>query len=310
MSPEESHFLAAIEAEPDNLDRRLVYADWLEEHSDPRAEFIQIWHEMHSDSLKPWTERYLELFRRRQVLRPDIDKGWLTLLGYYHQHTPLFTEAPPDEESTWRLLTVFLELWYQPLTDLVRNSDDEIQEIERQLEFPLPPSLKKWYRYSAWATVGLSGETLATPHSLRPEVTGNWMPEIDVEKVHGQCSPDRAPFMDPRFAVYSALWAVFEESVACPAWHLTSGHSIGLIPDSSTRATFSDGTFEYFEGDDVIFREDLSTPNVLNIISLNPASVETLISSQWQRSIHRRQNGQWLTRHPNPRVISTEVPKN
>lgn len=189
MSPDESDFLADIEAEPDNIDRRLVYADWLEERSDPRGEFIQIWHEMQSDSLKPWTERYLDLFRRRQKLRRNIDEDWLTRLGYFHQHSPLFTETPPDEESTWRLLTVFLELWYQPLTDLVRNSDDELQAIERQLAFPLPPSLKKWYRYSAWATVGLPGETLATPPSLRPEVTRHWMPRIDVEKARPQSSP-------------------------------------------------------------------------------------------------------------------------
>src|SRR5262245_36198782 len=41
MSEEEA-FLKAIRGEPDELAHRLVYADWLEERGDPRAEFVRL----------------------------------------------------------------------------------------------------------------------------------------------------------------------------------------------------------------------------------------------------------------------------
>jgi uncharacterized protein (TIGR02996 family) len=42
MMDQEEAFLAAVLAEPDNDAVRLVYADWLEERGDPRAEFIRV----------------------------------------------------------------------------------------------------------------------------------------------------------------------------------------------------------------------------------------------------------------------------
>src|SRR5262245_4105521 len=38
----EEDFLAAIRAAPDDDGPRLVYADWLDEHGDPRGEFIRV----------------------------------------------------------------------------------------------------------------------------------------------------------------------------------------------------------------------------------------------------------------------------
>jgi uncharacterized protein (TIGR02996 family) len=39
---EEQSFLAAILERPDDDSRKLVYADWLEEHGDPRAEYVRL----------------------------------------------------------------------------------------------------------------------------------------------------------------------------------------------------------------------------------------------------------------------------
>src|SRR5262245_46278944 len=43
---EESTFLAAIVASPHDWGPRLVFADWLEERGDPRAEMIRLLHEL------------------------------------------------------------------------------------------------------------------------------------------------------------------------------------------------------------------------------------------------------------------------
>src|SRR6476469_3629321 len=42
MKPEEARLLARVCAEPDDDLPRLVYADWLDEHGDPRGEFIRV----------------------------------------------------------------------------------------------------------------------------------------------------------------------------------------------------------------------------------------------------------------------------
>jgi uncharacterized protein (TIGR02996 family) len=39
---QQAAFLAAIHDDPENDGTRLVFADWLEEHGDPRAEFIRV----------------------------------------------------------------------------------------------------------------------------------------------------------------------------------------------------------------------------------------------------------------------------
>jgi uncharacterized protein (TIGR02996 family) len=47
----ETMFLRQIQAEPDNATHRLVFADWLEEQGDPRADQIRRWEADHADHL-------------------------------------------------------------------------------------------------------------------------------------------------------------------------------------------------------------------------------------------------------------------
>ena len=42
MSADERGFMAAIVANPEDDVPRLLYADWLEKHGDPRGEFIRV----------------------------------------------------------------------------------------------------------------------------------------------------------------------------------------------------------------------------------------------------------------------------
>src|SRR5262249_17123054 len=67
-------FLAAIHAEPDADEPRLVFADWLEDHGDPRSELIRIQCEMArapfgsllyltlEDREREWLDRYDEVW--------------------------------------------------------------------------------------------------------------------------------------------------------------------------------------------------------------------------------------------------------
>jgi uncharacterized protein (TIGR02996 family) len=72
---DEEEFLQAIIAEPDDDGPRLVFADWLEERGDPRAEFIRVQCELASrparDGRRPGWEA------REKALLAQHGKAWL-----------------------------------------------------------------------------------------------------------------------------------------------------------------------------------------------------------------------------------------
>jgi uncharacterized protein (TIGR02996 family) len=69
MMSEEEAFLAALRAEPEEDSHRLVYADWLEERGDPRAEYLRLEHAVRIHRA-PGEERL-------RVLRSQLDADWL-----------------------------------------------------------------------------------------------------------------------------------------------------------------------------------------------------------------------------------------
>jgi uncharacterized protein (TIGR02996 family) len=106
----EADFLAAIREEPEDDATRLVYADWLDDHGDPRAEYLRVEHAV----------RVLRAPQhdRLTVLRSQLDRAWLRavhdgLLGpdwaivlqaYHLEHRPTLLQAlrevlglPPEE---------------------------------------------------------------------------------------------------------------------------------------------------------------------------------------------------------------------
>jgi uncharacterized protein (TIGR02996 family) len=75
-------FIRAILAAPDDDALRLVYADWLEERGDRKGEYLRLEAALASDK---GTAAQRELRRRLDALRKVIDPGWQALLD----RTPL-----------------------------------------------------------------------------------------------------------------------------------------------------------------------------------------------------------------------------
>jgi uncharacterized protein (TIGR02996 family) len=69
---DEMGFIAALFAEPDDRTTLLVYADWLDEQRDPRAEYLRL-----LAAPEPDRARLAELY---QIL----DIGWMQLIGSRH----------------------------------------------------------------------------------------------------------------------------------------------------------------------------------------------------------------------------------
>jgi uncharacterized protein (TIGR02996 family) len=79
-TPEQDALLAAIVAQPDEDTPRLVYADWLEEHGDPKqAKFIRdsiIFARAQKDS-----EETIALGKRLRLMEKEGEEEWLLALG-------------------------------------------------------------------------------------------------------------------------------------------------------------------------------------------------------------------------------------
>ncbi|MEK6233085.1 MAG: TIGR02996 domain-containing protein [Planctomycetales bacterium] len=106
MSQEEL-FLREIDAEPGNQAARLIYADWLEERGDLRADFIRILARLQeTDETDPEFDR---LHARKESLRDSIDVAWQQRLGYLR-----FKEHDADVESCEEIEN------YDPTTDRFR----------------------------------------------------------------------------------------------------------------------------------------------------------------------------------------------
>src|SRR5260370_279371 len=83
---DESAFLEAIAKTPDDDALRLVYADWLEERGDPRAEYLRL--EVQLANVTPGAKddtlehaTYHRLTDRLSELRPRLDSLWVDAAG-------------------------------------------------------------------------------------------------------------------------------------------------------------------------------------------------------------------------------------
>lgn len=152
----DNSFIAEILAQPDDVDRRLIYADWLEDHGDPRGELIRLREELRNRS--PIDPRYWDAKERFQELRWQTNERWLKRLGYDCAYRPLFAQRPADRASTWRAIEEFIELWHQPLDRECGNTEQEIAAAEQRLRIRLPAALREWYllagkRSSEWDVI-------------------------------------------------------------------------------------------------------------------------------------------------------------
>ena len=67
-------FVAAIEASPDDASQRAVYADWLEQQGDPRAELVRLENDLWRRPID--LVRFRRQYPRRVELRAKFDPRW------------------------------------------------------------------------------------------------------------------------------------------------------------------------------------------------------------------------------------------
>lgn len=76
---EEQLFLRNILFDPENVPARLIYADWLDERSDMRAQLLRI--DVQIVQTAPEDLNRRQLIRVRSDLLPKLDRAWVCLLA-------------------------------------------------------------------------------------------------------------------------------------------------------------------------------------------------------------------------------------
>jgi uncharacterized protein (TIGR02996 family) len=102
---EDAAFIRAIREQPDDETARLVYADWLDDRSDPRAEYLRT--EAAWATLPTADEQSRPLFRRVSQLATTLDPKWfagVSRLGYFArqawERVRLVWQPHPTERTT------------------------------------------------------------------------------------------------------------------------------------------------------------------------------------------------------------------
>ncbi len=72
-------FIREIFYEPEDYSARMIYADWLEEHQDFRAELLRM--DLELQQAKITDEQRESIQRRRKKLLSRVDREWVTLLA-------------------------------------------------------------------------------------------------------------------------------------------------------------------------------------------------------------------------------------
>lgn len=75
---DDGQFIQAVQAAPGDTGLLLMYAAWLEERGDPRAEFLRI--RVALGRLSPTEKQFQGLWRHLRRLRSTIDLAWLAVL--------------------------------------------------------------------------------------------------------------------------------------------------------------------------------------------------------------------------------------
>src|SRR5262245_50353496 len=84
---EELGFLRAIHSHPDDEALRLIYADWLQERGDPRAEYLRLEVELHGPA-KGDKARMETLQEQVQEYFPTLDTCWVARMQRTRFVTP------------------------------------------------------------------------------------------------------------------------------------------------------------------------------------------------------------------------------
>lgn len=135
---EEDPFLASIKEHPEGDGPRLVYADWLEERGDPRAEFIRIQCELAKYSPQQlirhdFVERELELIKRHGQAWRKKDLG--SADRFLHSVSPYFRRGfiagvELDADVGGFFMEVGLD-WLEEMLTRITNPEVTLRNLER-----------------------------------------------------------------------------------------------------------------------------------------------------------------------------------
>jgi hypothetical protein len=135
----ERAFLAAIKANPEDVQQKLAYTECLDY---ARSQLIYIQEEMRR--IPVFSDRYWELKPRRNFIRSRCEKRWLETMRYGSYCDPIFNEIPDGWKERWRLIREFIERWHElPMGD-VGGQRQRIRDIEETVGYRLPPSIQEW----------------------------------------------------------------------------------------------------------------------------------------------------------------------
>lgn len=147
-------FLATIRAKRKDRLPRLVYADWLDEHADPRGSLIRVEEEMREVPI--FADRYWSLKKTRGKLRASADAAWLTAMDYGTHYEPVFREVPAGWKERFRLAREVVDRWFNvDLGDALAGRDQRqrakmsahISRIEDRVGRALPAALREWIAF-------------------------------------------------------------------------------------------------------------------------------------------------------------------
>ncbi len=152
-SQEEEGFLQAILESPDDEGIRLIFADWLEEHGDPRGEFIRI--QCQRAALPPGDRRRSRLEQRERALLQSHGELWKAYL-------PAVLRSAAFERG-------FVEAAHLTVPEFLDNAEDIFAQtplrhlrIWHPWDIPLGPiaSLAASPALARLASLDLSGQNL------------------------------------------------------------------------------------------------------------------------------------------------------
>jgi uncharacterized protein (TIGR02996 family) len=135
---DDAAFLAAIKAAPDDDTTRLVFADWLDEHSRRGGEFIRAECDLAATPLD--IPQWHEAFARYRRAGEGLSEQWRGAIGRHTLARWLGTSAV----SAWARLEGWCRRHHPRLLDDLNPgaSADEIKAVERAIAQLLPPDVR------------------------------------------------------------------------------------------------------------------------------------------------------------------------
>jgi uncharacterized protein (TIGR02996 family) len=112
--PTERAFLEAIQASPGDTARRLIYADWLEERGNPRAEFVRLDAALRRGGGMEPGPGWIARWRR---LRSELSREWQALFGHLFSPAELaarLSVAPRFAEASLEVVDETTDVNCQP----------------------------------------------------------------------------------------------------------------------------------------------------------------------------------------------------